>query len=175
MEGIKSEKALGLVEALIALAVVGTGMVLITYISLKTIKEARKNELQDVAVQSAVEAMDFMKYPAAISTYTEPTATPIPHLISPYVNFKLDFGSTPPRIVKCVDSSDLSNDPSNCDTASPYYVASLGPEYLVCQQIKVTEVTDLKYNIEVVVVWQSVGGDFEMRVIQGYRLGSIGH
>ena len=73
----KDESAFSLVEAVIALALVGTAMVIITQVSLSTIKRAKKNELEDVAVQAGVEAMDFVKQPIDIIT----AKTPIPRYL----------------------------------------------------------------------------------------------
>ena len=161
------EKALGLVEALIALAVVGTGMVLITYISLKTIRRARQNELQDVAVQAGVEAIDFMKDPADIVV----EGGPYPEQSGTY--YKLDFSVVGLRH----NPYDLYEiDQNSCSETSYYLVGSLFDSgYTVCQQIKVTpqDGSTRKFNIEVIVVWQTVGGGFEKRVFKGFRVGGI--
>jgi type II secretory pathway pseudopilin PulG len=165
----KNETALGLVEALIALAVVGTGMVVLTTISLKTIKRARKNELQDVAIQTGVEAMDFMKDPAPVHADLQAYWS-ITDDGGHY--FSLDMSGSIPKIVGSLDTAEIET----CDTGtySVYGVKSL-TDYVVCQQIKVESDggSSTKFNIEVIVVWQTVGGVFEKRLIKGYRLGEI--
>ena len=169
---IRSEKALGLVEALLALAVVGTGMVLITYVSLKTIKQARKNELQDVAIQTAVEAMDFMKDPATIRINgsllpAENTGT---YYKLNFTSIKLDYSTYPQH------QHELEAVEAHCNESSYYIVSSLVPEgYTICQQIHVTPEpgSSLRFDIEAIVVWKSVAGGYEKRVLRGYRLGRI--
>lgn len=166
LKHVKKENALGLVEALIALAVVGTGMVILTTISLKTIRQARKNELQDVAVQAAVEALDFMKDPSTIDTDRLPADQ------GSY--YRLDLASSPPLI--WVADGNLNPDESleidSCTEDNTYYVSSL-PDYFVCQQIFVQNVGTKRYDLKVIVVWKTIGGDYEKQDIEGYRLGSI--
>ena len=110
---IISQKALGLVEALISLAVVATGMVIITSLSLKTLKVVRKNELQDIAVQIGVEAMDFMKQPASIRT----VGASGDYQGYYYVN----LSDEPYGIVK---TSDL-NEIDSCSPSSNYHVSTI--------------------------------------------------
>jgi len=155
---LTGQKGLGLVEVLVALGIVGSGMVIITQVSLRTIKQARKNELQDVANQLAVEALDFMKMPADITM----GSGDIPGY------FKLDFD--PVQIVKGED-----NEISNCYRTGDYYV-DLGYEgYVVCQQIYLEESSlgSDRYDFQVKVVWETVGGEFEEITVSGHRVGAI--
>lgn len=165
---IWNEKALGLVEALVALAVVGTAMVLITQVSLRTIKQARRNELQDVAVQAAVEALDFMKQPGNIKVDgVKPDES-----YGQY--YKLDLTANIPQIV--YKERDMgANEIRECDFSSFYYNESLGSSgYYVCQQIFIQEVTSHKFDLKVIVVWQTVGGEYDKKVFEGFRVGTIG-
>lgn len=167
---LMKEKGLGLVEALIALGVVGTGMVVITYLSMKTIRLARKNELQDVAVQAGVEAMDFLKDPVPLDA-TMPPHWNVTDSGGHYYN--LDMTTNPPRIVGALYPPDEIQD---CEAATyDVYGVSTLPDYVVCQQIKVESAggSDTKFNIDVIVVWQTIGGGYEKKVLQGYRLGKF--
>lgn len=159
---LKDQKALGLVEALVALAVIATGMVVITSLSLKTIKQARKNEMQDVSIQTAVEAMDFMKQPGVIQTTVGKLPNPTGR------SYRLNLDSLPYLIYV----GDGTGEINNCTKTSPYYVSDVS-DFLVCQQIIIKESAVGRYTIKVVVVWQTVGGDFEKRTFDGFRYGNI--
>lgn len=169
---VRGEKALGLVEALVAIAVVGSGMVIITSMSLRSMKLARKNEIQDVAIEAAVEAMDFMKDPGSVvikkSDYPAGgLSDEKPHY------FRLDVENVPPWLENpMLPQSDLQT----CDSGSGYLVGRLKNEnYIICQQIMVKSIGQSKsrFDIEVTVVWQTVGGDIDKRVISGYRYGDF--
>jgi hypothetical protein len=175
---IKSECALGLVEALVALAVVGTGMIVITHLSLKIIKKARENELQDIAVQTAVEAMEFMKQPGDIQSDVL-SACSVASLMDSY---KLDVQNN--RIITYAsvglyERIGCSGGVINCGPGDVYYV---GPFYLMdsledegkfCRQINVVQNGEFSYDIEIIVVWESVGGECEEYVLEGDRIGII--
>ena len=161
----KKEKGMGLVEALIALAVVATGMVVITSLSLKTIKQVRRNEMQDVAVQIGVEAMEFMKQPGKITRTGTGT-------INGY--YELDISTVEhARIIKEIDTVDISE----CNASSPYkvdYVTDMN----VCQQIQIQQITGFtdQYDIRVIIVWDSIGSstnNYEKRIFTGYRQGGF--
>ncbi|MBN2015742.1 hypothetical protein JW766_02825 [Candidatus Dojkabacteria bacterium] len=166
-ELVRGSDGLGLVEVLVALAVVGTAMVIITQISLKTIKQARKNELQDVANQVAVEALDFMKQPGNITVETIGGSSPNLNgglYRLDVANGKIEYSSS--------QQAELST--SNCTPGSHYLDASLySSGYHVCQQIKLTKVSEYRFNIKVIVVWQTVGGEYDIRELAGYRIGEI--
>ncbi len=159
-----SQKALGLVEVLIALAVVSTGMVMITSLSLKTLKVVRKNELQDIAVQLGVEAMDFMKQPGtiAVQSYDDTYAG----------YYYLDISSEPYKIVEVQGYEEIDT----CDSNSRYRVSSVA-ETSVCQQIQVQNDpggSSTKYNIKVILVWETVGRDeYDKKVYTGIRRGGF--
>ncbi len=165
---IDNESALGLVEALISLAVVGTAMVVITRVSLRTIKQARKNELQDIAVQAAVEAMDFMKQPGTIVVEGD---VPVESFGKYY---RIALSEQKPIIFVENDHLAGENEIANCDSSSSYYNGSLGSGgYDMCQQIYVKKITPRRYDLQVIMVWQTVGGEFEKKKFDGYRIGEI--
>jgi hypothetical protein len=178
---LKNENAIGLVEALVSIAIVGTGMVLITYFSLKSVKLARKNELKDIAVQTAVEAMDFMKQPGYISTNI-PGATLDPKY--GYKDaYKLDFSQN--RLIMDHSPSNLTDEigcssEKRCgptDSSRYYLVDSLKNEEVgeFCQQIRITPDPDSvdRYEVKIIVTWLSVGDVCEEYVLDGYRIGKI--
>jgi len=161
----KKERGMGLVEALIALAVVATGMVVITSLSLKTIKYVRRNEMQDVAVQIGVEAMDFMKQPGKIETNDLTN-------IAGY--YKLDISSVQhARIIK--DTSPAAGEIYNCDGL--FYKVGYITDMNVCQQIQIQTTTfSDQYNVKVIIVWVSIGSSadkYEKRIFTVFRRGSF--
>ncbi len=160
-----------------ALAVVGTGMVVLTSLSLRTIKQARRNEIQDVSIQAGVEAMDFLKQPTDINVGVDPGGSNLPD-DEPGTYYKLDFGSSqgtpilqktdeiPPNgeIVTC------SGDPED----AKYRISSLEESgYNICRQVKVTKNTLEEYEIEVIVTWETIGGEVEVKKFKGLRLGKF--
>lgn len=159
-----SQKGLGLVEVLISLAVVSTGMVMITSLSLKTLKVVRKNELQDIAVQLGVEAMDFMKQPNTISVESYDDYYP--------GYYYLDISTAPYRIVKVQGYEEIET----CNPNSRYHVSSVS-ETSVCQQLHIENDpggSTTKYIIKVILVWETVGGDqYDKRVYTGIRRGGF--
>jgi competence protein ComGC len=174
---IRNTQAFGLVEALVALAIVGTGMILITSLSIRTIKQARKNELQDVAIQSAVEAMDFLKDPGEIQadllSFSGATITDA----NGYY-YALDFSEAPKIKAKAAAylNSDV-NEINDCSTThfTMYGVTSLEPDYIICQQILVRseQASSERFDVKVIVVWETVGGEYDKRVIEGFRIGAF--
>ena len=167
----KDESAFSLVEAVIALALVGTAMVIITQVSLSTIKRAKKNELEDVAVQAGVEAMDFMKQPIDIDASTVPT-----HTVDRYYQLDPSPAAGSPALNYITSYQYEISPTSNCDSTNPYYHTNLGAEgYTICQQVKIirTGPTDPKYDIEVLVVWKTIDNEYELRRIKGYRVGNF--
>lgn len=169
---LKNKKGLGLVEALVALAVVGTAMVIITTISIKTIKKARKNELQDVAVQAKVEALDYLKDPTEIQAKFGSSCD----LTSLSGYARLDFSETTPILVGTggTSSGEVEID-AKSKPDSKYLNPSLSPDYEVYQQVYIESDSGRadRFNIRSIVVWQSVGGEYERSTESGYRMGSI--
>ncbi|MDD3647999.1 MAG: type II secretion system protein [Candidatus Dojkabacteria bacterium] len=159
MRGIfKNEKAFSLVESVIALAIVGVAMVIITQVSLATLKQAKKNELQEVAVQSAVEAMDFVKQPSDLLVDVDPPRS-----------YKLDL-----TYVKLISSGLDQSDITTCDSSSDYLVNSLfSSGYTICQQVFITKPgpSEQKWDVRVLVLWKTVDGKIDKAEIKGYRLG----
>ncbi|MBU0975953.1 type II secretion system GspH family protein [Patescibacteria group bacterium] len=159
---LKNEKAFSLVEAVVALAIVGVAMVIITQVSLKTLKQAKKNELQEVAVQSAVEAMDFAKQPNDLEVDVPPATSKF---------YKLDIANA-----QLISTGVTQSEINSCSAGSEYIVAYLNSSgYTVCQQIYITKpgTSSEKWDIEVKVVWLSVDGEYEESKIKGYRLGGL--
>ncbi|MFC1780102.1 hypothetical protein ACFLY9_00185 [Patescibacteria group bacterium] len=169
---VKSEKALGLVEALVSLAVVGTGMVLITSLSLKTLKQARKNELQDIAVQAAVEAMDTMKQPRDIQTNLKSGCSSVIfnfYKVDVQTNTIITEGGTNYQTeISC------TNYPNICGPADFFQVDALTTSKY-CSQVQLASIagSNYKYEIRVKVLWETVGGDCEEFILEGYRYGKI--
>jgi len=170
---LNKNEAFGLVESLISLAIVGTGMVLITSLSIRTIKLARKNELQDVAVQTAVEALDFLKdpgeIPADLSNIGGGEITS-----SGGFFYALDFEGTPRVVAK---EHGYAEEILDCSTVSfsSYGVSSLAPDYTVCQQILIKSEQDSnqRFALKAIVVWETIGGEYDKRIIEGFRIGSF--
>ena len=159
---ILEERALGLVEVLVSLAIVGTGMVIITSVSLKTIKQARKNELQDVANQIAVEALDFMKIPMDIDA----------DVVSDGY-YELDFDSTP-YLISDVSGSELDPAVSSCTPNHSYYIDLGTAGYVVCRQIYIQTVSPGRYDFKVIILWETVGQEeSEKAIFEGHRIGDI--
>lgn len=159
---LKKQKGLGLVEVLVSLAIVGTGMVIITSISLKTIKQARKNELQDVANQVAVEGLDFMKLPSAIEADMVRDGY-----------YKLNYDPNV-ELVNIANASEI-DESYNCASGQEYYIDLGTVGYNVCRQIYI-ESSDLgsnRYDVKVIVVWETVGGEMDKVVLEGHRIGEI--
>lgn len=171
----KNDKGIGLVEVLVSIGIVGSAMVIITSLTLSSLRLARKNEYQDVAVQSAVEALDFLKDPVEIDVDLFLSGTSSLYDSTPDA-FYLDFGSsttTPPMIVENSSSTPIGN---TCTSSSPYVVAQLLNEgYLVCRQILILSDNGSKKNfyITVHVVWETIGDDFDKRTFEGYRYGAL--
>jgi type II secretory pathway pseudopilin PulG len=174
---LKNENAIGLVEALVSIAIVGTGMVLITYFSLKSVKLARKNELKDIAVQTAVEAMDFMKQPGDIQIDIDWACRTSPPFIKS-TGKKLDYGN---QVLITRDGLE-GETRIGCGginmcgaSGSDYYrVSSLDTEGKFCQQIWFFEGDSPDtWDVQVLVTWESVGGECEEYRLDGTRIGKI--
>lgn len=165
----KNNKGLGLVEVLVSLAIVSTGMVVITSLSLKTIKEARNNEMQDVSVQIGAQAMDYLKQPSEIEVNDLERPTELEER-----SYKLDFGTSLP-ILKRVSRSPLNGREINdCEDDSDYIV-DVVTDFNLCQQVLIRKNADKDnhYNIRVIVVWKASGGESRKRVETGTRIGFI--
>ena len=163
LKKVFSPKAFGLVEVLISLAVVSTGMVMVTSLSLKTLKVVRKNELQDISVQLGVEAMEFMKQPGQINIENAGVDN-----VNGY--YYLEIDDTPYRIVRTQDTSEIDK----CSSNSNYAVTSIS-ETEVCQQINIRrDAQSSKYYMKVIIVWKTVGRDeYDKRVYEGIRRGDF--
>ena len=165
----ENNKALGLVEALVALAVVGTGMVVITSLAIKTMKKARENEMQDVAVQAAVEAMDLAKMPGTLPIHSQSVTNP--------ANLNHFLRLEDPDIYGIhVVATPGEQEISETDHPTTYLSDNLSEEgFEVYQQIHITSVgsSTQKFNLKVIVVWESVGGEYRKIVLEGYRYGPI--
>jgi hypothetical protein len=160
------EKALGLVEALIAMAIVGSAMVIITQVSLRTIKMARKNEMEDVAVQAAVEAMDFVKQPGDMMVKVVNSDPAYSNSI-----FELDVKNGQ-LIYNSNNQTELTE--GNCDESSDFRNLELGSSgYIVCQQIRMTKISEERFDAEVIVIWETIGREFEIHLEKGYRIGKV--
>lgn len=168
LNSLKDQNALGLVEALLAIAVIGSGMIIITAVTMKTIKIARKNEMQDVAIQAAVEAMDLMKMPGDLSAKFGGSNCNVDNLDG-YA--KLDFSQTVPVLRgtgRYGYESPIDENNHNIEYLNPNLT-----DFEVYQQIYIVSGGHEKYDIQAIVVWESVGGEYEKQVIEGYRLGGF--
>lgn len=167
LKNLINQKGLGLVEALVALAIVGTAMILITQVSFKTLKQARKDELQDVAIQIAVEASDFLKQPGDIDAFNASSFSDTGY-------FSMEVESNYAGINYQVTATDEIGEDFNCENDTIYKV-DVGEGYDICCQIYIDkdDTREKRYDFRVIVVWLTVGGINEKRVIEGYRYGDI--
>lgn len=160
---IKCEKALTLIEALISLAIVGTGMVIVTNLSFRAMRQARMNELQDVAIQAGVEAVDYMKSPGALNA----DALPASGTAGMYYIDEADFSLR--QTTQALEANETS-----CNESSVYAISSLfESNYQMCQQINITPKTGDRYDYEVIIVWKTLGDKFETRSVTGFRVDEI--
>lgn len=179
MFDIRENKGFGLVEVLVAIAIVGTAMVLITSMSLRSMKVARKNELQNVAVEVADEAMDFLKEPVPINT-TMVGASNISDGNKHYFYLEQNFGTGNPPELQEIRASSALGSTCNDNPSNKFRIDWLAQEgIVVCRQIAIEAVetqpgsySDFKFDVETKVVWKTIDGD-EERFFTGYRFGTF--
>lgn len=166
---ITTEAGQGLIEAVVALAIIGIVMVGITLVTIRSMRIARENELEDVATQALVEAVDYLKAPGTINAYISNSnfGAEVGESIHEDSNF-LAYGG----FFKIDDSQDggyklisegnaFANPQSGCDENSPYALTSLqdvGGEigYDVCVQIYINPREDSgTYDVYVLGYWSS--------------------
>lgn len=180
---IKQEKGIGLVEALISIGIVGSGMVVITFVSFKSIRRAKSNELKDIAVQASVEAMDFMKQPGnvevscfsytgAINESGENNASIILDNVDGPLLDATKSGASLSKI-SCA-SNPCSGKRGSITSDEAYRVNSISDneKTLFCRQILVTG-TQYNLDIEVRTTWETVGGECREYILEGRRIGKI--
>jgi hypothetical protein len=162
----KDQKALGFLEVLIALTIVGTGMVIVTSMSLRSMRVAKMNENQDVAIQVAVDAMDYLKNPGDIGISEAPITAPAYYSLASDT-FEISRENVPQR--------ELEANENDCNESSETLVSNLwesDPTYTICRQIMIEKTSSDRYDIEVTVIWSTVG-DYNKHVISGHRVGKL--
>lgn len=180
---IKSKSGFSLVEAVIALGIIGVALVMVTSFTISTMKVAKKNELEDVAVQSLVESMEFLKQPGPIYVGKYKNEMSDPQETRSY--FSLGSAEEYPESGSTIlvpDGQIQSLEVNSCNDTSLHYIQFPdNPEYTVCVQLYVDgyvngtgePVRKGEFLIHGVVVWKSIGGIWEKRTVNGYRVGTI--
>ncbi len=170
---LNRQKAIGLVEAVVAIGIISTAMIIITQVALKTIKRARKVELEDVAIQAAVEALDYLKIPSELEVDFGSVCNF--DSIKGYAKlFPIAGYGGMYTIVGTSVYGDGSNEINETNHPSTYLNQSLSEEgYEVYQQIFLESAGKKRYIIKSIVVWRSVDGEYYKKVLAGYRYGGF--
>lgn len=170
LKKIQSESALGLVEAVVSIGIIGTAMIVITNVAMGTIKRARKVELEDVAIQAAVEAMDYLKIPSELEVDAGEQPCNL-NDINGYAYLDRSANQALPKIVFESGTTEEISSP-NID---PKYKNSIleGEGYEVYQQVQVESVGSRRYEIVSKVVWRTIGGEYGEQKLVGYRYGKF--
>jgi len=111
---LQTKKALGLVEVLIVLAIVGVTMVAAMQLTTGAFRSIRDNEITDLASGIILQGMEIAKSPQGVSL-TSPGGT----IFDPEGSYSLDTTQNPPMMIQQNSGSDqLIN---TCNSTSPFF------------------------------------------------------
>lgn len=155
--------ATGLVEVITVLAIMAFTMVAIVGVTVRGMRQVKKNEVEDRAVGIQIRSLEYAKSPASLN-------------IPPMENGDILYFSvdTSSGIQLSSVAGATIIDETNCDINSPYHVdLGTGNKDMICNQIIVEaklnpSTSTLFYEIKSRLVFRALE-DFEIRELLAYR------
>jgi len=178
----KQFKAFGLVESLVAMAVFGTAIIMITSLSAKSLRTVKENELADFANSIMVRSMEYVRSDqvdnASFNNYNIDT-------FSGKIYFKITGDlSDPAALISAyaIDDDPLQqtafernlaiNNLSNCDGSS-YKIDVTGntewSKLIICNQLSLEKDASNNFIITSTVVYKGLD-DYKVTQMRGYKL-----
>jgi type II secretory pathway pseudopilin PulG len=162
-EGLKKLKALGLVEVLVALAIIGMTMVGAMQITTDAFRSIRDDEISDLASGFLLQGMEIAKSPQRVvlkdsfGTVTDPVGS-----------YKIDVNQTPPALFKVSTATD-----SLIRTCNTNYEVQISREIVgatpqICLQVIIQQANPNGYAIKSHVIFPTRTGQIETTLF-GYR------
>ncbi len=153
----KKFDATGLVEVLTVLAILAMTMLSVVSISVRSLRQVKKNEIEDRAVALQLRSLEYAKTPTILGLKEG--------------NYSIIIGTqTNSNTVQLVSQPVRVNlSISNCDNQSPYFVDTGDDGDTICNQIKIKNINQNLFEIRSKIVFKSFE-EFEERELLGYRL-----
>lgn len=160
----KSMAAVGLVEVLVVLAIVGVTMVASMQLTTDALRSIRDNQVADVALGFLVQGLEIAKNPQGVQL-----SSSFGQIVDVDGSYSLDDTTSPPTLFQL--NNNITNPIQDCQAQYivQYDQAIQGNKPEICLQIIIEEIAVGSYRIQTRVVYPTSDGPV-VRSLEGVRL-----
>jgi type II secretory pathway pseudopilin PulG len=164
-------KAFGLAEIIVALGIFGTAMIATVAVAVSSLRTVKDNELSDLANSVVIRSIEYMKSPAVVDVLTNLEAGSSDHVFEITNPISSSPDDQKLEVVEKTGEYGTDNITTCGDTGvSARYRISITdqPNFVICNQIKVTDFGKSRFEIRSIVVYQTSKG-LQTTELIGYR------
>ncbi len=156
-------KAVGLVEVLVVLTIVGVTMIGAMQLTTQAFNSIRENEITDLASGFLIQGIEIAKSPQRVVLTND-----VGIVTNPEGSYAIDVSQNPPVLFKI---DDRTNQPiQSCENAYEVEITQevTGTKPAICLQIIIKEITIDTYEITSRVIYSTRDGQID-RTLKGFR------